>query len=287
MIITIVKKWYDNIVFKVNEIETGYNDIINMACNPELVNDKPNTPYILPFSHNFNNKSSVPRISSSAKSYELIILDVDKGYSIKTISDYLNNNNLQYVIYTSFSSTPEVEKFRVMIPTNRALTMEEYNHPVFRRAFKKLFYWNDENTVKYQGYCYPIKTKYYQVVYNESDNAVPFDWGDETFTKLIKDEWKSYLEYQKKTNDKKPITNLQPHPNAAENRHYVTRYLNTPFPSKNGNTNSNKWLYVAICCCVGCNDMDTLTKVKHKARLEGWSDKEIEQKIQSANNRRK
>lgn len=62
----------------------------------------------------------------------------------------------------------------------------------------------------------------------------------------------------------------------------VKHYLETSYPKLNGNGDSSISLFKAILCCIKYNDEDTLQAVLNKARFEHWSEKELEQKINSA-----
>lgn len=62
----------------------------------------------------------------------------------------------------------------------------------------------------------------------------------------------------------------------------VRRYLDTPFPKKNGNGHSDMFLYVAICKCLKFKDSATLEVVLEKAKSEKWTSSELQRKIASA-----
>jgi hypothetical protein len=64
-----------------------------------------------------------------------------------------------------------------------------------------------------------------------------------------------------------------------ENHEKVRYYLQTSFPNSCGNGNSNTSLFTAMSICYKAGDKQTLEKVLDKARNEGWSDREIEQKF--------
>lgn len=78
-------------------------------------------------------------------------------------------------------------------------------------------------------------------------------------------------EYTDKEND---------NPNGkTENNPKVKYYLQTSFPNSCGNGNSNNSLFTAMSICYKAGDKQTLEKVLTKARNEGWTEKEIEQKF--------
>lgn len=59
----------------------------------------------------------------------------------------------------------------------------------------------------------------------------------------------------------------------------ITRYLDTAFPYMSGNGNSSKWLYAALKTCQKFDDENTMQQVINKAKREGWTDKEIQNKL--------
>lgn len=65
----------------------------------------------------------------------------------------------------------------------------------------------------------------------------------------------------------------------TRNFNSVKRYLETPFLKQSGNVNSSKWLYSAIQTCKQFCDVETLNLVTQKARIEGWSASEIDDKM--------
>lgn len=59
----------------------------------------------------------------------------------------------------------------------------------------------------------------------------------------------------------------------------ITRYLETPFPQQTGNGHSSTWLYAALQATKKAGDMATQQKIIEKAKSEGWTDREIEHKL--------
>ena len=65
----------------------------------------------------------------------------------------------------------------------------------------------------------------------------------------------------------------------TRNFNTVKRYLETPFLKQSGNGFSSKWLYSAIQTCKQFCDVETLNLVTMKARNEGWSASDINNKM--------
>ena len=63
----------------------------------------------------------------------------------------------------------------------------------------------------------------------------------------------------------------------------VVYYLNTPFLQTSGNGNSDSSLFSALSTCSKMNDQQTLDAVISKAKAEGWTDREIEHKLDCIN----
>lgn len=60
----------------------------------------------------------------------------------------------------------------------------------------------------------------------------------------------------------------------------IQRYIETPFPKRNGNGHSSTWLYAALQTTKKYGDLATQQLIIEKAKREGWSDREIQHKLQ-------
>lgn len=297
----IISSNYDDFPDKAIEIDINYYDLENMINNPVEVDKKENISYFYPISHEFIEHESYAD-SNHANFLTMLTLDIDnkngdvkkekgKGYvSIEMMIRYLKKHNYQYALYTSFSHKPDHHKFRVILPLDRPLIFDRFISKPFKGALKRLMPWIDPNTLQHIGYYYPCLTEHYYKDFNYDENAKPFSFQkNQKFMKIFDNEMKKYKrdqmifkmkreKYKKKNNMRKERSVFQTKLGAD-----VSQYLNTPFNNKSGNGGmSNYGLYKSIYACKLINDKDTLNQVIEKAYREGWKQKEIDQKMNSA-----
>lgn len=125
--------------------------------------------------------------------------------------------------------------------------------------------------------------KLQKLLYNKPHNYFPVPW-QEIAQGIEKAKEIEQLHKQIENSLKRKVTEFSPmgddDPNGRmENHEKVRYYLQTSFPNSCGNGNSNASLFTAMSICYKAGDKQTLEKVLEKARNEGWSDKEIEQKF--------
>ncbi|MFA5300289.1 MAG: hypothetical protein WC389_19050 [Lutibacter sp.] len=259
-------------------ITADFNDLIELVKNP-VQSTKDASGLLLPYA--LIDNDAYP-IKDNFKTYEAIFLDVENTVDIKYVENKLKG--IQHVLYTSYSHSPDNHRFRVILPVKEPLAFDEFDTQAVKQTLYQLFPYTDNHTFDARGFHEPVITPDY---YSCHCDGKLFDFYHSGFRKMVRDN-------AIKINTAKPIIipikTTKPKsakPKSARNRIKVTQYMNAVFPNKNGNGNSNKWLFVAICCCIGCHDNQTLADVTRKARLEGWTEKEINYKIQCANNRRK
>lgn len=65
----------------------------------------------------------------------------------------------------------------------------------------------------------------------------------------------------------------------------VKRYLETRFPKIKGNGVSSAWLFAAVCTCLKFRDKMTLDEVLEKAKLEHWTEHELDRVVKNASSR--
>lgn len=266
--------------------ELSYDDLYGIIKNPlsrEIIKNKEDSIYLIPFSHNFNGCSQSYSNSSNALYLELLIIDVDNGIKYDEVKNNLILNNLQFAMYTSFSHTPDHHKFRVLLPMTKKIKFKDFRTELFRETLKRVFPFIDVNTLQYIGYYYPVKTEHYQCYFNDNECCKPFSFENDCVQKLMVEEHEKLNESPiskelKKVN--KPIISKFKSPQ-NKNGH-INEYLSKPFLKKSGNGDSNRLLYNSMCLCILKKDDKSLTEIISKAKSEGWNDNEINQKIKSA-----
>jgi hypothetical protein len=128
------------------------------------------------------------------------------------------------------------------------------------------------DTGKLQALLYNNPHKYFPVPWEEIAQGIEKARQIEQMHKQIENSLKRKVTEFSQMGDDDPNGRM-------ENNEKVKYYLQTSFPNSCGNGNSNASLFTAMCICDKAGDKQTLEKVLDKARNEGWSDREIEQKF--------
>lgn len=274
MKITILEnKFNRKINSEINLFDIDYDDLVGMVESPVEYADKADCTYLLPFDHHYTDMVS-SAIGECASTYEAIFLDVDSGLSIDRVVEALTNENYQFVLYTSWSHTEEHHRYRIILPLDKPLSKSDFDFMMKIGLYQKLFGFADHSCFMYTGYYTPAKRPLYRFAYNANQDAKPFSVFHPKIKKMMIE---LKIQYDKQ-HMKKPQISTSKSLFSVANSHKVTFYLNTPFNGRNGNEISNTSLYIAICVCISANDIKTLRMVVAKAKSEGWTDKEIEQK---------
>jgi len=207
---------------------------------------------------------------------KFFMIDYDNGYTIEEFMDVYKD--YFYILYTSFSHTEEHHKFRVIMYGNYESPLnDEEQHYILNECFRNA----DKTTLQpnrifyvpahKQGAPYRYKFNigkqfplYNDVIKNLVERSRR-DRAQEEARRL------TYVKHLKSKTKKSCLKNEK-----------VQTYLNTSYPHDKGNGDSNLNLYKAICVCITCDDNETLELVRQKAKNENWTDKEIDQKIESA-----
>lgn len=190
-----------------------------------------------------------------------------------------------FIIWESASSTKEWPKFRVIFLLDKPIEFViEDGVKYTKKAILSIFakFKPDKSA---SWYFTPTKSKVNTVRRNR---GIPFqsskvEWNVSSIRKMdaernrqqslkegLKQLWLlSHPEYQEKQAD-------------VSNNDKVRHYLDTPYSKITGNGDSDNSLYRAICVCLSANDENTLEEVLNKARLERWSNNELNRKIEQA-----
>lgn len=79
---------------------------------------------------------------------------------------------------------------------------------------------------------------------------------------------------------------LKNHDGMCRDYKVVKRYLETKFPKVKGNGVSSSWLFAAVCTCLKFRDKKTLDEVLDKAKLEHWTEQELDRVVKNASFRK-
>lgn len=214
-------------------------------------------------------------ISNIKTKSKFFMVDYDNGYTIeqfeKDYKDYF------YLLYTSFSHTKELNKFRVIMFGNYDKPLNDRQQKtILSHAFRNA----DQTTLQPNRFFYlPAHKENGEYVFKQHFGKQFPLWCNDMrkfLDKQLADEArvakrdKEYYNFHEKKNVD------------CSNGKAVKEYLNTPYPHKTGNGNSDKNFYRAVYGCIKNHDNKTLELVIEKARNEGWSEKEIEYKQISA-----
>lgn len=295
------------------QFEIDFNDLIDMVENPYPINEyteKADLPYLIPFSHTFhlegnpweeletdskdNEVSKIFRSYASseyASKLELLFIDVDnKGeykISMEEITNELRTNEIRFVLYSSFSHTPQHERFRVVLPLKETIRIDLFTSFPFKNALLKYMPFIDKETLKYVGYFSPADTKYYYHDY--SDIGSDFSFNDEDFQKIYKEEVDKFnssgtipIGIKKQMRRKSGWNSSRRNVFNTKYKDRVEQYLSSRYIRDRGNGDSNNGLFNSIFACISVDDEKTLEEIIQKAKMENWSDSDIRKKIESA-----
>lgn len=120
----------------------------------------------------------------------------------------------------------------------------------------------------------------------------PSNYIDKSLTKLIarlqikSRGWsgEEYIRSMKADEAKQSFSN-KTHDGMCRDYKNVKRYLDTPFPKVKGNGVSSAWLFAAVCTCLKFRDKKTLDEVLDKAKLEHWTEHELDRVVKNASTR--
>lgn len=122
----------------------------------------------------------------------------------------------------------------------------------------------------------------------------PSNYIDKVLTKLlarlqIKSRGWSGEEYIRslKAEETKATLSNKNHDGMCRDYKVVKRYLETKFPKVKGNGVSSAWLFAAVCTCLKFRDKKTLDEVLDKAKLEHWTEHELDRVVKNASVRNK
>ena len=106
--------------------------LTQLISNPVMVDAKGDAPLF-----NLAQYRTGIRDLNDVISYNGVILDFDSGVKFSTIAKQLIG--FKYYMYTSFSNSPEIEKFRIIIPSEKPISAESYHNPAFKMAISTFF----------------------------------------------------------------------------------------------------------------------------------------------------
>jgi hypothetical protein len=120
----------------------------------------------------------------------------------------------------------------------------------------------------------------------------PDNFIDKYLTKLVPKlklearGWETEEAIQKlKTEEYSKHSDLKNHDGMCHDYKVVKRYLETKFPKVKGNGVSSSWLFAAVCTCLKFRDKKTLDEVLDKAKLEHWTEHELDRVVKNASTR--
>lgn len=222
------------------------------------------------FSFNIDGKTSavvldIENHKSGLKEHE------NKGNTLLQVINSLKD--FEYIAYYSASSTSEAERFRVVIPLSEPVDSEIFDYCRTRlyEAFNKI---PDVHSFESARWFF-VPSKY--VGFHREPNEVFTNKGcslDFYATTGFNEADRKQMQTDKQKRDSQKSDVID------DER--VDYYLNTDFPMMTGNGDSDSSLYKAVVTCLAHDDEDTLDEVLDKARSEGWSEKELDEKVKKA-----
>ncbi len=203
-----------------------------------------------------------------------IVFDIDgkDANTNITIEEFKINFPFNCVIYTTTSHTETSHSFRVIVPLYGTV-IESVSDVLF-----KAIEWKYGNCCQFDKSQF-AKTRLFKLPYNNA--KIEMVTNKTEFLTVVCD----LIDDYELNNPIKPSIeknfNDEDVCDVSKNEK-VVKYLETSYFMKHGNGDSNNSLYVAICVCIKANDELTLDAVLYKARLDGWSERELQQKLRSA-----
>lgn len=196
---------------------------------------------------------------------------------IERFNEYMNN--YEFWTYESASSTKECPKFRAIIPLDRPLRWSKHTKKAIGHLFSMFV---DDGASWFEE---PLRHKLPTIKHHEG-KEFPASVLEKVIVQLEDDEKRRMEEYENKNNQMKlwrlRHPEYQPKQVNVSTNDKVRHYLDTPYSKMTGNGDSDNSLYRAICVCLSANDENTLEDVLNKARLERWSNNELNRKIEQA-----
>jgi hypothetical protein len=155
-------------------------------------------------------------------------------------------------------------------------------HRLYREVAERLF-----KDVSHLDFNCKSWLRKFRTPFGFRDNGVRQDAEfNETPSRLP---WREMLEYceicQRRMEEDAKSRNLNLNADRktdASLKEGVVHYLETPYRKLTGNGDSDSSLYRAIVICLACHDEGTLEEVLNKARMEHWTENELQAKLRSA-----
>lgn len=206
-----------------------------------------------------------------------LVLDYDSG--LTTIEAfYAAYGWTTSVVYETSSSTAETPRFRAVIPL-----AEPVSYSRLKRNMKLLgeLFPGADPTCFACGHCFYLPPKF---TADGRENKVLVAGGERMYLTEY-DGWidEDYVE-PKFERRPRPVTGSDFWDRVSARMNHlrvmgfdsVQHYLSTSYPLMQGNGDSSTSLYRACVACIMADDYDALDSVLEKARLENWSERELD-----------
>lgn len=118
------------------------------------------------------------RLKENADKCSIFVWDIDNGkVSYDSVKEFLEINNTQYIMHTSYSHTPQKHKFRVILPMYQPFraqywdAYQEISEKLFNRAFRD---WPDLGALQNRASTYNCAylTPHYRSDWNEGGKGI-------------------------------------------------------------------------------------------------------------------
>lgn len=271
MIINILPNNYSKLDLS-NQYELSFNDLIDSIFNdPNYIHSdsKDSSSMLIPYNYDIVPKE---RFDTAINVY-LICLDIEHSKTISQVENSLKNSNLSFILYTTWSHSNNDHRFRVLLPLKNPIKFSTFYSEIMKNSLKRIFPFNDCNTVKACGFYLPSNNSPdYYYSYNIAN-----DFAFEDFPKFKQIILEEKRKFENKPKDNFKETTLYKVVKSQRISQFATKYLMTNYNKTKGNGDSNLSLFKAL--LASKNNPLVTQDIINKAKREGWSDKEIQYKL--------